>query len=92
MTDYDNTNTGAIWRVKDKKSDKHPDYNGTVNIEGVEYWVSGWGRPTGSDPKTPAVKFAFSIKEARQDDSKNQESSNQPAQGMTAEFDSDIPF
>jgi uncharacterized protein (DUF736 family) len=39
---YDNTNTGALFKNTDKKTDKHPDYTGSINIEGVEYWLSSW--------------------------------------------------
>lgn len=42
--EYDNTNRGAIFREYEKKSDKHPDYKGQVNVDGKEYWVSGWKR------------------------------------------------
>ena len=42
MTTYDNRNRGVLFRAKDRKSDKHPEYSGSVNIEGVEYWLDGW--------------------------------------------------
>lgn len=41
---YDNTNRGGIWINKRKEKDTHPDYTGSVNIDGVEYWVSAWKR------------------------------------------------
>ena len=40
--DYDNTNRGALFKNDDKQSDKHPDYKGSINIDGVEYWLSSW--------------------------------------------------
>jgi uncharacterized protein (DUF736 family) len=44
MAEYSNENTGALFRIdpKEKQSDRHPDYNGSVNVGGVEYWLSGW--------------------------------------------------
>jgi len=42
MSDYDNTNTGAMFKNKKKTTDKHPDYTGQANVAGVEYWVSYW--------------------------------------------------
>ena len=36
MTQYDNTNRGALFKVDNKESDRHPDYTGTVNIEGQD--------------------------------------------------------
>jgi len=44
--EYDNTNRGALFRNDDKdpSDDKDRDYNGTLNVEGTEYWISGWVR------------------------------------------------
>lgn len=42
MSDYDNTNRGVLFKEQDKKSDNHPDYKGTINVDGVEYWLSSW--------------------------------------------------
>jgi len=40
--EYDNTNTGTLF-VNDKgDNDKRPDRKGKINIEGVEYKLSGW--------------------------------------------------
>ena len=62
---YDNTNKGAIWREQNKTSERAPDYKGSINIDGVEYWLSGWGRPKGSAANTPAVKFSAEKKESK---------------------------
>lgn len=43
MSDYDNTNTGALFKNDTEgKSDKFPPYGGSINVEGTEYWISGW--------------------------------------------------
>ena len=49
MTDYDNRNRGALFRNDDKdpNDDKERDYSGSLDIEdieGTEYWLSGWVR------------------------------------------------
>jgi hypothetical protein len=31
-----------LGRNTNKQSDKHPDYSGTINIDGKDYWLSGW--------------------------------------------------
>ncbi len=54
---YDNTNTGAIFRNKRKETDKHPDGTGTVNIEGVEYWVSSWNKTSKSGEPFRSLSF-----------------------------------
>lgn len=42
MTDYDNTNRGALFKNDRKDTPKHPDYRGNINVEGKEFWVSAW--------------------------------------------------
>jgi hypothetical protein len=38
---FEDTNRGALFREqKEKETDR--DYSGTINIGGVEYWLSGW--------------------------------------------------
>ena len=39
---YDNNNSGALFRNDKKKEDKEPDYKGSINVEGKEFWVNGW--------------------------------------------------
>lgn len=43
-TEYDNTNKGALFKNSKRTSDKAPEYNGTLNIEGTDYWISAWVR------------------------------------------------
>lgn len=63
MTEYDNTNRGSIWKNDDKQSDKHPDFKGSLNVNGVEYWVSAWKRKEGANPKSPALSMSIKPKE-----------------------------
>lgn len=60
---YDNTNRGAIWKNDDKREDKHPDFTGSLNVAGVEYWVSAWKRKEGAAAKSPALSFSIKPKE-----------------------------
>lgn len=65
MSNYDNTNTGGIWGNDKKDTDRHPDFRGQANIEGVEYWVAAWKRGPNDNPKSPALRFAFTPKDAK---------------------------
>ena len=51
--DYDNTNKGALFRNDDKdpNDDRDRDYNGTLDVEGTEYWLSGWVRTSKNGKK-----------------------------------------
>lgn len=49
MADFDNTNSGALFKNDRKTADTHADWNGSVNVEGVEYWVNGWVKEKKSD-------------------------------------------
>jgi hypothetical protein len=44
--EYQNTNRGALFRNADKhpNDEKERDYSGTLDVEGTEYWLSGWVR------------------------------------------------
>ena len=42
MADFDSTNRGTLFNNEKKTEEKHPDLSGSINIEGVEYWLSGW--------------------------------------------------
>jgi hypothetical protein len=63
---YDNTNSGMMARNENRKTDKHPEFSGSINVEGTDYWLSAWvneGKPGG---KMEGKKY-FSIKINRKD-------------------------
>jgi hypothetical protein len=60
---YDNNNTGALFkndRMREGKRD--PEYTGSAEVDGAEYWVSAWIR---NNPKggayDPAKKTFLSL-------------------------------
>jgi uncharacterized protein (DUF736 family) len=83
MSDYDNTNSGALFKNEDKKSDKHPDYRGQLDVEGEEYWVSAWIKTSKAGKKY--MSLSIQAKEERE---------SIPAHtNRNEDFDdSDIPF
>lgn len=87
MAEYDQTNRGSIWKNEKKATDSQPDFIGSINVEGVEYWVSAWKRKEGASQKAPALSFSISPKD---------KSATNKAQTQTNvnddDFDSMIPF
>jgi hypothetical protein len=41
---FDGTNRGALFRDDKKSKPEDRDYSGSINIAGVEYWLSGWAK------------------------------------------------
>lgn len=35
-------NSGAVFKVRDKKKETFPDYEGTCMIGGIEYYMNAW--------------------------------------------------
>lgn len=42
MSEYDNTNSFVLFRVENKQSDKHPDFSGSINHDGKEFFLDAW--------------------------------------------------
>lgn len=86
MTQYDNTNSGAIFANDRKEKDTHPDRTGSINVEGVEYWINGWLKRT-NDGK-PFLSLSV-----RRKDKGAKPASAKPAQATAPADDTDdIPF
>ncbi len=50
MSNFDNTNRGALFKNHRQRPDKNdPQSGGTLNVEGVEYWISGWSMNANGD-------------------------------------------
>lgn len=80
---YDNTNRGALFKNDKRERDNHPEYTGSINIEGQEYWLSAWVKDGQKGkflslsvrPKDPAVTRPAERRQA-------------PSEG----FENDLPF
>ena len=86
MSNYDNTNSGAIFPAREKKTEKHPDMTGSLNVDGVEYYVSGWTKVSQKGQKF----LSLSVKAKEQVAKQNV---RQAQQVVADDFDDDsLPF
>jgi hypothetical protein len=46
---FDNTNRGSIWKNKKKRDKQDADFTGSLNVNGVEYWLNAWKRKEGAE-------------------------------------------
>ena len=94
---YDNTNRGSAWGNDKKEKDTHPDFKGSINVEGKEFWFSMWKRKSDANPKAPAVSFQIVAKEDVQregvENTKNAINKHRPSTPQDNGFEDDlIPF
>ena len=83
MTQYDNTNRGSLFKNDKKTEEKHPDLSGSINIDGTEYWISGWSKVSKGGQKFISLSVRQKQEQTRQ--------SSQPTR-KAKEEDSDIPW
>lgn len=89
MPQYDNTNSGLLAKNKRKEKDTHPDYSGSINVDGVEYWLSGWLKTGKEGSKLAGEKF-FSLSVRQKD--QQRAAAPAPVPAPAEDFNDDIPF
>ena len=57
MPQYDNEKRGALFKNDDKETEKHADYKGSCEIEGVQYWISAWLRTSKAGAKYMSLQL-----------------------------------
>ena len=83
---YDNSNRGAIFKNDDKQQDNHPDYKGSLNVNGVDLWVSGWIK---TSEKTGKKFMSLSVKPK---DEKFVKQASKPKSSGFDDMGDDVPF
>lgn len=74
---YDNRNKGILFVNDRKTTDKHPDMNGKLNINGVEHWFSGWWKQ-GNKGEFLSISLGAPVEQQQQPQRQQQA---QPARG-----------
>jgi hypothetical protein len=94
MPQYDNTNRGALFKNDRKEHENHPDLSGQLNIDGKEYWLSGWTKRN-DDGSFKVLSLSIKPKEQNRRQSVGSNPQMAPAQSPPTgpDFqDDDIPF
>ena len=78
MAEYDNTNSFALFKNDKGDNPKRPDYTGNLNVDGIEFRISGWIR---EGAKGKFISGSVQLKE-----------SNSEAQREVAKENEDVPF
>lgn len=84
MAEFDNTNRGSLFKNDKKTEEKHPDLSGSINIEGVEYWISSWKKVS----KAGSPFFSLSVRPKQEI---NRQSSQPTSKAKAVDF-SDLDF
>jgi uncharacterized protein (DUF736 family) len=81
--EYDNNNRGSLFKNDRKDDAKFPDYKGSINVDGTDYWLSAWIKVSKDGNKF----MSLSVK------NKNADASLQPKKKVKQEeFDDLMPF
>lgn len=93
MSDYQQKdNTGAAFPNKDKKESKHPDFKGTVLVDGKEKQIAIWSKKSkaGNDYFSIAISEPF-VPTTGHKDFQPAHKESAPS-GQIPDTDSEIPF
>ena len=81
--EYNNNNRGSLFKNDRKDDAKFPDYKGSINVDGTDYWLSAWIKISKDGNKF----MSLSVK------NKNADASLQPKKKVKQEeFDDSMPF
>ena len=83
---YDNTNSGMLAHNDRKEKETHPDFKGSINVEGREYWLSAWVKEGKEGGKMAGKKF-FSLSVSPKDQAPQQK----PKAQSFDQLDDDLP-
>jgi hypothetical protein len=85
---FDNNMTGALFKVRERKSDKHPLYTGSCEINGQKLWISAWVKQS----KNGESFMSLAFKPADEQRASAQASGESTKPTFERRVDDEIPF
>jgi Holliday junction resolvase len=82
MSDFDNTNRGALFRNEKRRDDNDPLYRGSINVNGVEFYLNAWVKSS----KAGRTYMSLSVKP------KPEDTPSRKSAAPRTDFDDDVPF
>lgn len=82
---YDNTNRGALFKAEKQGNDRRPDYSGTLNVEGKEFFLDAWLKKS----KAGQTFMSLSVKPKM---ARHQGGAPNPPAQTRRDDDADIPW
>ncbi len=82
---FDNTNQGALFKNDKQGNEQRPDYRGTLDVNGQQFWISAWLKSSKAGNKY--MSLSVQPKEAKDD--RRPERGAQPA---AAPVNDDVPW
>lgn len=85
--DYDNTNSGILTKNNKDGVETRPDYRGSLNVNGEEFWLSAWLKDGREGTKLAGQKYMSLSIQPKEAQAQKPSSSQAPN-----DDNSDIPF
>lgn len=90
---YDNTNRWSLFDNERKAKDTDADFTGTLNVNGVEYFINGWRPKQGSKLKlSGTIKLKNTKAGEKPKPAEDYRGNGGSFSGGGSDFDHDIPF
>ncbi len=84
---YDNTNRGILFKNDKRETEKHPEYTGSINFNGVDCWLNAWVMTSKEGKKYFSLSVRPKEQQARQ---VSQPTRKAPVEDL--DDGSDLPF